>query len=418
MLVLEGTVPDFLLSEHVEDLVAAIPNAELTWIEDSGHFAPSEKAEEWNAEVLAFLDTVEADRLAAKVTEIEVLVENTMEEAQIPGVALGIVKDGELVYAEGFGVAELGKDDPVTPQTVFHLASIGKTVVGTAVLQLVEQGKIDLDAPIVDYLPYFQLADERYEEITVRQMLAHISGMPDVEDYEWDNPVYDDEAAERYVRSLNEFELLTPPGEEFAYSSMAYDLMGDVIAKASGQSFEEYVQENIFTPLGMENTTYLMPEADAAMLAAPHEIDDSGAVIVRDVYPYNRMHAPSSTLKSNVEDMARYAMAHMNHGELDGATILEPSSYDELWAEQAETGWGDNVNYYGLGWFVGNLDGHPIYHHLGADDGFNANFAVAPDDSIGVIVMLNLMDRETFEGDFHVSSIAEPAMEILLGVAE
>ena len=84
-----------------------------------------------------------------------------MGEAQIPSAALGIVKDGELVYAEGFGVAELGKDDPVTPQSIFHVASIGKTVVGTAVLQLVEQGKIDLDAHIVDYLPYFQLVDDR-----------------------------------------------------------------------------------------------------------------------------------------------------------------------------------------------------------------------------------------------------------------
>jgi len=350
------------------------------------------------------------------VAEIEALVEQTMEENSIPGVAVGVVKDGEIVYAKGFGVAEMGSDRPITPQSLFHMASIGKTVVGTALVQLAEKGLVDLDAPVTDYLPYFELADERYKDMTIRQVLTHTSGMPDVEDYEWDNPVYDDGAAERYVRSLSEVELLTPPGEEFSYSSMAYDVLGDVIAKASGQSFEEYVQENIFTPLGMEHSTFLFQERDPDLITAPHMLDDSGVAIVSDVYPYNRMHAPSSTFHSNVEDMARYAMAHMNHGELDGARILDPSGYDELWAEQVETGWGGMVNHYGLGWFIGDLEGHPIYHHLGADDGFNANFAVAPDDSVAVIVMLNFMDWPTFDGNFHVRSIAEPTMQMLLDV--
>lgn len=354
----------------------------------------------------------------ASVAKIESIIVDAMQENRIPGCAVGIVKDGRLVYEKGFGVANLDSGQPVTPQSLFHLASIGKTVVGTALVQLAEQGKIDLDATVSTYLPYFQLADERYTEITIRQMLSHTSGMPDEDDYEWDNPVYDDGAAERYVRSLTDITLLAPPGEQFSYSSMAFDVLGDVIAKASGQSFEEYVQEHIFMPLGMEHTTFLMPETD--LLTSPHVLDDSGNVVVSKTFPYNRMHAPSSTLKSNVGDMARYAIAHMNHGELDGARILDPSSYDEMWAEQAVTGWessdGPMLAHYGLGWFIGDLDGHTIYHHLGADDGFNANFAVAPDDSVTVIVMINLMDWDTFDGSFPVSSIADPVMAMLLGV--
>jgi CubicO group peptidase (beta-lactamase class C family) len=106
------------------------------------------------------------------------------------------------------------------------MASITKPFVGTAIMQLVERGIVDLDAPVVQYLRYFQLADDRYNQITVRQMVTHASGMPDVEDYEWDKPQYDDGALERYVRSLTNQKLLFAPGERVQYSNMAYEVLG------------------------------------------------------------------------------------------------------------------------------------------------------------------------------------------------
>ena len=127
-------------------------------------------------------------------------------------------------------------------------------------MQLVEQGKIDLDDPVVDYLPYFELADDRYGTITIRELLTHTSGLPDVEDFGYDNPAYDVEALDRYVRSLTDTSLIAAPGEGFSYSDMGFDILGDVVATVSGQPFEEYVQENIFDPLGMENTTFLPDE--------------------------------------------------------------------------------------------------------------------------------------------------------------
>jgi CubicO group peptidase (beta-lactamase class C family) len=114
-------------------------------------------------------------------------IEKTLREQKIPGVAVGIVEDGRLVYARGFGVMKVGDTSkPVTPETLFHIASVTKPFVATAVMQLVEQDKVDLNAHVTKYLPYFRLKDPRFRFITVRQMLTHTSGMPDVEDYLWD----------------------------------------------------------------------------------------------------------------------------------------------------------------------------------------------------------------------------------------
>src|SRR5205085_10165413 len=107
----------------------------------------------------------------------------------------------------------------VTPETLFHLASVTKTFVATAILQLAERGRLDIDAPVVTYLSYFRLHDERYQDITIAQMLSHTSGMPDTEEYGWDRPEYDDGALERYVRSLGALSLIAAPGEKYAYSN-------------------------------------------------------------------------------------------------------------------------------------------------------------------------------------------------------
>src|SRR5262249_10257398 len=207
-------------------------------------------------------------------TELQPLIEQVMEQRNIPGFAIAIVHNQKVVYAAGFGVRNLqNKNDKITPQSLFHMASITKPFVATSVMQLVEKGKIDLEAPIVKYLPYFRLNDERYATITVRQMLSHLSGMPDVLDYEWDKPQYDDGALERYVRSLTNQSLIAAPGAGFRYSNMAYEVLGDLIAKVSGMTFEDYVRINILEPLGMKSSTLLVKQASPSLLTSPHVMD-------------------------------------------------------------------------------------------------------------------------------------------------
>jgi hypothetical protein len=171
--------------------------------------------------------------------KLQPVLKKLIQKQQLPGFAMAVVEHDRFAYAAGFGLRNATrKDDPITTRSLFHMASITKTFVATSIMQLVERGKIDLDTPVVKYLPYFRMADRRYKIITVRQMVTHTSGMPDVEDYEWNKPQYDDRALERYVRSLGNLKLEFAPGERFEYSNMAFEILGDVIAKVSGELFD------------------------------------------------------------------------------------------------------------------------------------------------------------------------------------
>jgi CubicO group peptidase (beta-lactamase class C family) len=269
------------------------------------------------------------------------LIQDVMGSHQLPGLAIGVVADNEIVYARGLGVKSTETREPITMTTLFHMASISKPFVATAIVQLVERGKVQLDAPVITYLPYFKLEDGRYTDITVQHVLSHVSGMPDVEDYEWDKPQYDEGALERYVRSLSSKKLISEPGVKFAYSNMAFECLGDVIAKVSGMSFDDYVKKHILNPAGMADSTFLKPEHLPENWAAPHV--RILASFAWEGYPYNRMHGPSSALHSSALEMCRWAITNLNRGNWQGIKILSPSSYDILWRPWAEIGEGKQV---------------------------------------------------------------------------
>ncbi len=318
-------------------------------------------------------------------------IEQLLQRERRPGLAIAVVEGNRVVYAHGFGVKRLGKDDPITTRSLFHMASITKTFVATSLMQLVEKGSVDLDAPVVRYLPYFRLADERYRTITVRQMVTHSSGMPDVDDYEWDKPQYDDGSLERYVRGLSDRTLLFAPGEKFRYSNMAFEILGDVIAKVSGQSFDDYVQDHILTPLRMTDSTLLVRRADAQLLTWGHELDANGPFASK-VFPYNRMHSPSSNLHSNALDMARWAIANMNHGELDGR-ILQTSTHELMWRRARDLGGPapapTSRSPVGISWFLGEYRGTVMVGHSGGDTGYATDLAMLPEKKIAVVWMMN-----------------------------
>lgn len=334
--------------------------------------------------------------------KFEPILKNYMDDQNIPGFTVAVVKENKIVYKNAFGLKSLESKEEMTTTSLFHQASLTKPFVATCIMQLVEKGKISLDDPVIKYLPYFKINDERYKTITIRQMVTHTSGMPDVMDYEWNNPVYDDNALERYVRSLTEKELIAAPGEIFRYSNMAFEVLGDLIAKVSGLSFEEYVQENMLTPLKMKNSTLLKKEANEKLLTTPH-ILEKGDVVVSKVYPYNRMHAPSSTMISNVEDMSRWAMANLNYGELDGKRILKNSTYDIMWTR------GEGVaEPVGISWFIGDHNGLKTVSHSGGDTGYRSYIILVPEKSLGIVMASNY-DRTP------INNIVNAALAIALG---
>jgi CubicO group peptidase (beta-lactamase class C family) len=319
--------------------------------------------------------------------ELDGLVGRFVDSHPVPGLAVGVVKNSQVAYAKGFGVADLRTGDRVTSQTLFHTASASKTFVATAVMQLVESEKLNLDAPAADYLPYFQLDDDRAGQLTVRQLLTHTSGMPDVRDYQWDRPEDDAGALERYVRSLKTRTLIAPPGQGFHYSNMAYEVLGDVIAKVSGQPFELYMQEHVLNPLAMRRSTFLKADVDTALCAQPHV--GRRKPKVSDVYPYNRAHAPSSTLHSNIEEMCNWVIANVNRGEFKEQRILKETGYDEIWKPHTDAGRDTEI---GLAWMLRRRPYGLVVFHGGRDIGFQSQVILLPDARSGLVILCNTSD--------------------------
>src|SRR6185295_1308216 len=212
-------------------------------------------------------------------------------------------------------------------------------------------------------------------------------------------------ALERYVRSLGNQTLIAEPGTKFQYSNMAFEVLGDVIAKVSGMSFEDYVKRNILEPMGMNSSTLLVKQADPQLLTSPHVSNASYDVAVSKVFPYNRMHSPSSTLYSNVLDMSRWAMANMNRGELDGKRILKASTYDVMWKPA-----GEQFTRVGISWFLGKHRDLQTIGHGGGDTGFVSNLLMIPDKKVAVVMMCN------FDGGAALGQLTNAALDIALGL--
>ncbi|WP_274365000.1 serine hydrolase domain-containing protein [Paenibacillus thermotolerans] len=343
-------------------------------------------------------------RLHEKLTEFAA-------NEQIPGLAVGIVCGNDILFTGEFGVANLSTGDPVVRSTLFHQASVSKTFVATAIMQLVERGKVDLDSPVTEYLSYFTLEDERYRNITIRQLMNHTSGMPDEEDYAWDRPEFDEQSLERYVKGICRHKLLSVPGDQFAYSNIGYEILGDIIAKVGGMSFEDYMKKFILEPTGMRSSSFLKQEVEAH-LAAPHVFggtEGSGGGYVSNVFPYNRAHGPSSTLYTNAGDMCKYLLMHQSRGIAEnGYEILQSGSYDEMWKPHAITGYEPQKSQIGLGWFLGEYKGTRIISHTGWDTGFLSNLYLLPDEKIAFSVMTNC--------DYvSLDSVSFSVLDLLLG---
>ena len=308
-----------------------------------------------------------------------------LEAYELPGLAVSVLVDGELVYAKALGVKNLKTKAPMTTGALFHLASLSKPFAATAIMQLVERGQMDLDATLVSYLPYFKLDSSGYQTITIRQILTHHSGMPDEDDYEWDKPQFDKGAAERYVRSLASETPIGPPGAQYRYSNIAFDVLADVVQKVSGMAYEDFVKQNILDPIGMKNSTFLKLQVPETLATSPH-VRTNFEVKVSDIYPYNRRHAPSSTLHSNVLEMALWAKVNLNHGSLNGQQILKAETHEALMKPQADANRGRKI---GLSWFIDEVEGHREIGHSGGDVGYSSYFGMIPEKGIAITILCN-----------------------------
>jgi CubicO group peptidase (beta-lactamase class C family) len=333
--------------------------------------------------------------------------------AEIPaGLSVVIVHNHQVVYASGFGLANGPQGVKAAPETVYMWWSMTKMVTATAIMQLYDQGLIDLDAPVSGYLEYFPAE----QPITVRQLLNHSAGLPtpDADFFVEINldgePLLDsDNVARAYCKEFtkNSFE----PGTSAAYSNKHYLLLGQIVSEVSGQPYTEYVEENILTPLGMDNTDFTYSGeamvANAAASAVPaddterfvsaldmHRGLGDGADFIRkvdDQYTWiKRLNciAASGGLIGSTTDAIRFVQMHLNGGKIDGAPILSPESIALMQEMQLSTN-GDPLGF-GLGWFVEKRGEHPYVEHGGSGWFLGATMMrLYPDDGLGIVIMGN-----------------------------
>lgn len=335
------------------------------------------------------------------------LVQRLVEvRTDLAGLAVAVVRDDEEV-CRGFGVRDLGTREPVTPETMFHLASVSKPFVATAVVSLAtsdaEPG-LDLDAPLTDLVPELTLADGWAGEVTARGLLSHASGLPDVADYGWHDPQLGDDALSEFARSLGHWRLQSEPGTTCSYSNAGFELLGLLLSRAMGTTFEDAVRRQVLAPLGMATSTFLRADVPPELAASPHVA--MPLVVPEGVYPYTRRHAPSSTLHSNLVELCRWMQAHL--GGADGGPRLDPELVDLMWGPVLPVGeppWEEEV---GLGWMLGHHRGRRVVCHTGADPGFGARLVLLPDEGLGVVVLANSNTVPT-------GLIAEAALDAVLG---
>lgn len=312
--------------------------------------------------------------------------------AEIPGYVVAVVSSGKVIYEKSIGVVNTKSRRPVNRFSDFHMASVSKPFAATAILQLCDQGLLSLDSTLVSYLPGFSMKDQGYKNITLYHVVTHSSGIPDVTNYEWENPQTDAGSAKRYAMSFAESNLDFAPGAEFRYSNAAYNLLATVVQKVSGQMFEEYVKKQILQPAGMHKTSFQLSDIDKSDFTEPQQLDSLLEMSPGKVYPYNRIHAPSSTLHSNLNDMVKWAKLFLQLGSVNGVGILKQETWEKMITPQRTV----NDRYkVCLSWFETDIEGRKVCFHSGGDIGYRTFVGFCPRENAAVVLMGN---NDLFDG--------------------
>jgi CubicO group peptidase (beta-lactamase class C family) len=336
---------------------------------------------------------------SVQLDEIDAIV-NARIDPQGPGVAVAVVRGGEVIHSNGYGMAQLEWRQPITPDTVFGIGSVTKPFTATAILLLRAEGKLRLGDPITAYLPDY---DMRGQTITLAHLLSHTSGIPNFVTAPgfWEGDVAHDATHAEIRARFEHLPLEFAPGERYSYSNSAYCLLGMVIEALSGMPYGAFIRERIFAPLGMTRSCYFDPHAVIPQRAegyAPIEGDSQG-VYERAPYMSTTLQYAAGALGSTVADMARWDLALRDGRLLDHATQAEMMAPTQL-------NDGRTVGY-GMGWGLWGYRGRRAIGHAGGVPGYTAFHGRFPDDDLSIIVLSNWRL-------FDSAGLAEPIAALLL----
>jgi CubicO group peptidase (beta-lactamase class C family) len=329
---------------------------------------------------------------------LDEFVNQTMKDWKVPGLALAVIQDGKVTLLKGYGLRDLEKKLPVTPNTLFAIGSITKSFTVSTLGMEMDEGKLDWDKPVRDFLPTFKMyTPDLTEQMTIRDLITHRSGLPR-HDLIW---YTSDFSREDLLRRLQYLEPSKPLRTTFQYNNLMFMTAGFIAGQLNGATWEEAITQRIFKPLGMTGTNFSELETQkSADFGQPYRKgSDLKAELKRIPFdaqcPDRCAMGPAGEINSNVTDMSKYLLFHMNHGKVDGKQLLSENNSVQMQTPQmviqgAPAFKEEGENSYGMGFFISTYRGQKQVSHGGNIDGFSANLAFLPDKHLGVVVLTNL----------------------------
>lgn len=343
-----------------------------------------------------------------QLAAIDAFVTTEMARQQIPGVAVGIYRQGDVLLTKGYGLANLELNVPVKSETIFQSGSVGKQFTAAAILLLVDDGKVGLDDSITKYFPN---APATWKPILIKNLLSHTSGLAEYETGERTEPngpffqrldFTEDELVAKFFALPIEW----APGESWAYCNTNYALLGILIHKVTGLHYADFLAARVFKPLGMVATRLISERDLVPNRAAGYELDEHGEIKNQGWVSPTFNSTADGTLYYNVVDLAKWA------GALDGTHVLKPALLAQSWTVYPLNNGKPNPAGYGFGWLVRQQNHHRLVEHSGAWQGFTGYFSHYPDDGLSVAVLTNLDAGHANVGllSHVIAGLAEPAL--------
>lgn len=328
--------------------------------------------------------------------ELDAYAQKAMQDWHLPGFAIAIVKDDKIVFTKGYGVRQFGEPTPVDEHTVFAIASCSKAFTAAALAMLVDEGKLKWDDPVTKYLPDFQLYDPYVtREITVRDLLCHRSGLATFGgDLLWYQTTYNRQEVLRRIRYLKPVSSFR---SKYGYQNIMFLAAGQVVQVVTGKSWDEFVKERLFMPLGMTSTsTSIQTFKPGDNLATPHNELDGKLRVVK--YLNSDNIAPAAGINSCVADLAQWLRLQLGQGKYQEKQIFSAAASREMWSPQTISPLSEQAEQlipsrhfqlYGLGWGLSDYHGRKVVAHGGALDGMLSQIGIMPEEHLGVVILTN-----------------------------
>ncbi|MFW5800203.1 MAG: serine hydrolase domain-containing protein, partial [Spirochaetota bacterium] len=342
-------------------------------------------------------------------TKISKSINKYIKKGIIKGLSIALLDDNDIVWKQGFGYADIKANKPSTAETFYKVGSISKLFTATAIMQLVEKGEIDLDAPVKEYIPEFKVKSrfEDYTSITIRMLLTHHSGLPGNKLKGTITKGMSEDLSQVLTHLQNEY-VAYPPNYIYAYSNLGYTILGIVIERISGKPFYDYMEKNLLIPLGMNMSSFILKKDMKDMYSKAYTPDGlhSLNIQIRD--------KPAGSMFSNVLELSKFIKMIFNEGEINNKRLLNKESIDEMLKPQNEDIPLDIDFRTGLSWFLtrpGLSYAGKVCSHHGGTPYYKADLIILPEYKLGVVILAN-----SEQGEQTVKSLTEETLKEALKV--